>query len=105
MPGSTPTSSAAGRFASATPWSSTDGPGSPTSKKALSRLLERTDRKREVQRLLSLLIAAAVVVALAASSGTASTSTERFASNDGAASVSANWSGYALQDVNAAGLQ
>jgi hypothetical protein len=58
-----------------------------------------------VQRLLSLLIAAAVVVALAASSGTASTATERFASNDGAASVSANWSGYALQDVNAAGLQ
>jgi len=58
-----------------------------------------------VQRLLSLLIAAAVVVALAASSGTSSTSTREFASNDGAASVSANWSGYALQDVNAAGLQ
>jgi hypothetical protein len=58
-----------------------------------------------VQRLLSLLIAAAVVGALAASSGTASTSTRQFASNDGTPSVSANWSGYALQDVNAAGLQ
>ena len=58
-----------------------------------------------MQRFLSLLIAAAVVVVLTASSGTASTLTRRFASNDGAASVSANWSGYALQDVNAAGLQ
>jgi hypothetical protein len=58
-----------------------------------------------VQRLLSPLIAAAVVVALAATSGTASTSTRQFASNDGTPSVSANWSGYALQDVNAAGLQ
>jgi hypothetical protein len=60
-----------------------------------------------VQRLLSLLIAAAVVAALAVSSGTASTSasTAQFTSNAGAQSVSANWSGYALQDVNAAGLQ
>jgi hypothetical protein len=58
-----------------------------------------------MQRLLSLLIAAAVVAALAASSGTASTTTRQFASNDGTPSVSANWSGYTLQDINAVGLQ
>jgi hypothetical protein len=60
-----------------------------------------------MQRLLSSLIAAAVVAALAASSGTASTSTvtTQFASNVGNQSVSANWSGYALQDANFAGLQ
>jgi hypothetical protein len=58
-----------------------------------------------VRRLLSLLIAAAVVGVLGASSGTAATLTQQFASNDGTPSVSANWSGYALQDVNAAGLQ
>jgi hypothetical protein len=56
-----------------------------------------------VQRLLSSLIATAVVAALAASSGTAST--RRFASNVGTQSVSSNWSGYTLQDANAAGLQ
>jgi hypothetical protein len=60
-----------------------------------------------MQRLLSSLIAAAVVAALAASSGTASTSTSttRFTSNAGTQSVSANWSGYALQDPLFAGLQ
>ena len=57
-----------------------------------------------MQRLLSSLIAAVAVAALAASGGTAS-STRQFASNDGTQSVSANWSGYTLQDVNAAGLQ
>ena len=50
-----------------------------------------------------MLIASAVVAALAASSGTAST--RRFASNDGAQSVSANWSGYTLQDANDAALE
>jgi hypothetical protein len=58
-----------------------------------------------MQRLLSSLIAAAVVATLAASSGTASTSTTQFTSNAGTLSVSSNWSGYAAQDVNAAGLQ
>jgi hypothetical protein len=53
---------------------------------------------------LSLLIAAALVATVAVSSGTAST-TRQFASNLGTASTSVNWSGYALQDVNAAGLQ
>jgi hypothetical protein len=56
-------------------------------------------------RLLSLLVAGAAVAALTAGSGTGSTSTRQFASNVGTASVSTNWSGYALQDVNAAGLQ
>jgi hypothetical protein len=58
-----------------------------------------------VQRLLLSLVAVAVLATLAASSGTASTSATRFRSNIGTQSVSANWSGYALQDVNAAGLQ
>jgi hypothetical protein len=58
-----------------------------------------------VQRLVSSLIATAAVAALAASGGTASTATRQFTSNIGVQSVSANWSGYALQDVNAAGLQ
>jgi hypothetical protein len=58
-----------------------------------------------MQRLLSSLIAAAVVAALAAGSGTASTSTTQFTSNIGAQSVSANWSGYVLQDPLFAGLQ
>ncbi|MFL5961845.1 MAG: G1 family glutamic endopeptidase [Gaiellaceae bacterium] len=61
-----------------------------------------------MKRLLSSLIAAAVVAVLAASSGVASSTTvpaRQFASNAGAQSVSANWSGYALQDANAAGLQ
>jgi hypothetical protein len=58
-----------------------------------------------VKRFLPLLVAAAVVTALAASSGTASTTTRQFASNAGSASVSANWSGYSLSDINAAGLQ
>jgi hypothetical protein len=57
-----------------------------------------------VKRLVSSLVLAAVVAALAASGGTAS-STLRFVGNDGAQSVSANWSGYALQDATAAGLQ
>jgi len=56
-----------------------------------------------VRRLVSSLIATVIVAALAASAGTAST--RRFAMNDGAQSVSANWSGYTLQDANAAGLQ
>jgi hypothetical protein len=57
-----------------------------------------------VRRLVSSLIATAVVAALAAGSGTAST--QRYAtSNLGTPSVSANWSGYTLQDANAAGLQ
>jgi hypothetical protein len=57
-----------------------------------------------VKRFLASLVAAAVVTTLAASSGTAST-TLQFASNFGTQSVSSNWSGYALQDANAAGLQ
>jgi hypothetical protein len=57
-----------------------------------------------VKRFLSSLVAAAVVTTLAASGGTASM-TRQFASNFGAESVSLNWAGYALQDVNAAGLQ
>jgi hypothetical protein len=57
-----------------------------------------------VQRLVSSLIGAAVVAALAAGGGTASP-TRQFASNAGTESVSANWSGYALQDVSGAGLQ
>jgi hypothetical protein len=57
-----------------------------------------------MQRLLSLLIAATVVATIAASSGTAST-TRQFTRNSGAQSVSSNWSGYVLQDQNAAGLQ
>jgi hypothetical protein len=57
-----------------------------------------------VHRFVSSLIAAAVIAALAASGGTAS-STRQFAANDGTQSVSANWSGYTLQDANAAGLQ
>ncbi|HEY8647657.1 MAG TPA: G1 family glutamic endopeptidase [Gaiellaceae bacterium] len=56
-----------------------------------------------MRRLVSSLIATVIVAALAASAGTAST--RRFAMNDGAQSVSANWSGYTLQDANAAGLQ
>lgn len=56
-----------------------------------------------MRRLASLLIATAFVAALTASSGT--TSTRRFAINDGAQSVSANWSGYTLQDANATGLE
>jgi len=59
-----------------------------------------------MQRLLSSLIAAAVVAALAASSSTASTSTtQAFTSNAGTQTVSANWSGYVLQDSLLAGLQ
>ena len=56
-----------------------------------------------MRRLTSLLIATAFVGALAAGGGNAS-STRRFASNAGTTSVSANWSGYALQDVSGAGL-
>jgi hypothetical protein len=58
-----------------------------------------------VQRLFLSLVAVAVLGTLALSSGTASTITTRFTTNVGTQSVSANWSGYALQDVNAAGLQ
>jgi hypothetical protein len=59
-----------------------------------------------VPRLLPPLIAAAIVAALAASSSSGGTaSTRRFASKDGMQSVSANWSGYTLQDANSAGLQ
>jgi hypothetical protein len=50
------------------------------------------------------LIAAALVAAIVA--GAATASTHRFAlTNDGTQSVSSNWSGYALQDANATGLQ
>lgn len=56
-----------------------------------------------MRRLIPLLTAATVVAALAASSGTAST--RQFSSNDGTQSVSANWSGYTLQDANDAGLE
>ena len=56
-----------------------------------------------MRRLVSSLIVTTVVFGLAASSGTAST--RQFASNDGSQSVSANWSGYTLQDANAAGLE
>jgi hypothetical protein len=58
-----------------------------------------------VKRFLSTFVAAAVVAALAASSGTAATTTRPFGSYAGSASVSANWSGYTLQDINAVGLQ
>jgi hypothetical protein len=58
-----------------------------------------------VQRILLSLIAVVVLATLAASSGTASTSTTRFTTNAGTQSVSANWSGYAAVDANAAGLQ
>jgi hypothetical protein len=58
-----------------------------------------------VKRFLPTLVAVAVVTTLAASSSTASTTTRQFAGNAGSASVSANWSGYSLQDINAAGLQ
>jgi hypothetical protein len=57
-----------------------------------------------MQRIVLSLIAAAAVVALGASGAIAS-SARAFTRNAGTASVSANWSGYALQDVNAAGLQ
>jgi hypothetical protein len=57
-----------------------------------------------MQRLIASLIATAVVAALAATGGTTST-TRQFAMNDGTQAVSTNWSGYALQDANAAGLQ
>ncbi len=57
-----------------------------------------------VRRIASLLIATTFAAALAASGGTAS-STRRFAINDSAQSVSANWSGYTLQDANATGLE
>jgi hypothetical protein len=56
-----------------------------------------------VRRLIPALIATAVVAAFAATAGTAST--RRFVSNDGSQSVSANWSGYTLQDANATGLE
>ena len=56
-----------------------------------------------MRRLVSSLIVTTVVFGLAASAGTAST--RQFASNDGSQSVSANWSGYTLQDANAAGLE
>jgi len=56
-----------------------------------------------VKRLVASLIATFVVAALGASASTAST--RQFATNAGSASVSANWSGYTLQDVNAAGLE
>jgi hypothetical protein len=69
----------------------------------LSHLLDIADRKGRVRRLSSLLIATTIVAALTASSGNAST--RRFASNDGSPSVSANWSGYTLQDANDAGLE
>jgi hypothetical protein len=49
-------------------------------------------------------MAAAVVATLAGSAGGGTVST-RFALNDDAQGVSVNWSGYTLQDVNAAGLQ
>jgi hypothetical protein len=61
-----------------------------------------------VKRFVSLLIVTAAVATLAATSGTASgttVSTRQFAGNAGTQSVSSNWSGYALQDVSAAGLQ
>jgi hypothetical protein len=58
-----------------------------------------------VTRFLSMLAGVAVVATLAAGSGTASTTTRQFASNAGSASVSANWSGYSLQDITGAGLQ
>jgi hypothetical protein len=58
-----------------------------------------------VKLFVSVLVCLAVVTTLAASSGTASTTTRQFASNAGSASVSANWSGYALQDISGAGLQ
>jgi hypothetical protein len=56
-----------------------------------------------VRRLIFSLIATAFVAALAASGVTAST--RRFTANDGMQSVSANWSGYTLQDANDAGLE
>jgi hypothetical protein len=62
-------------------------------------------RKGGVKRFLSTFVAAAVVATLAASSGTAATTTRQFGSYAGSASVSANWSGYTLQDINAVGLQ
>jgi hypothetical protein len=69
----------------------------------LSRLLEMADRKESVRRLIASLFVTAVVAALAASSVTASA--RRFTTNDGTQSVSANWSGYTLQDANDAGLE
>jgi hypothetical protein len=54
-------------------------------------------------RLVTSLIATVVVATFAASAGTAST--RRFVMNDGTQSVSANWSGYTLQDASGAGLQ
>jgi len=61
------------------------------------------DRKESLRRLISSLILAGVIAALAASSATAST--RRFTGKDGTQSVSANWSGYTLQDANDAGLE
>jgi hypothetical protein len=57
-----------------------------------------------MQRIVFSLIAAVAVLALGASGATAS-SARAFTTNAGTESVSANWSGYALQDVSAVGLQ
>jgi hypothetical protein len=58
-----------------------------------------------MRRIVTSLIATAIVGAIVVISGTAASTTRQFAANDGSPSVSANWSGYTLQDVNAAGLQ
>jgi hypothetical protein len=52
-------------------------------------------------RLVTSLIATVVVATFAAGTG----STRRFVMNDGSQTVSANWSGYTLQDASGAGLQ
>ena len=58
-----------------------------------------------MQRLLSSLIAAAVVAAGGGTASTSASTTQAFTSNVGTKSVSANWSGYVLQDSLGAGLQ
>jgi hypothetical protein len=60
--------------------------------------------KHYVPRLVTSLIATVVVATFAASAGTGTGSTRRFAINDGT-QVSANWSGYTLQGASGAGLQ
>jgi hypothetical protein len=57
-----------------------------------------------MRRFVASLIGTALVATIVASAGTAST-TRRFAMNDSTQGVSANWSGYALQDTSGAGLQ
>jgi hypothetical protein len=57
-----------------------------------------------MHRFLASLVATALVATIAASAGTAAT-TPQFVMNDGAQGVSANWSGYTLQDATGAGLQ